>query len=268
MQERFLYRLSISKYNRKLILKGGLLILSTTNFKTRPTRDIDFLAQNINNDIENVKKIFQEICKIEVRDGVVLDSESMTVKNIIETGNYEGIRIKFNSYLGNSRKLLQLDIGFGDVIVPNSIVLDYPVLLDFDVPKINVYSFESVIAEKFEAMLRISLTNSRMKDFYDIYLLSNIKSFNGKVLQKAILSTLQRRETPLEKKLVLFTEEFARDDGRIKMWNGYIKKIGKELIDFDIVMDRLRIFLLPIYEKILKKEEFFKKWDNNKGRWI
>ena len=144
---------------------------------------------------------------------------------------------------------IQLDIGFGDIIVPNSIVLDYPVLLDFDVPKINVYSFESVIAEKFEAMLRISLTNSRMKDFYDIYILSNIKSFNGKVLQKAILSTLQRRETPLEKKHVLFSEEFAEDDSRIRMWNGYIN-------------------LLPIYEKILKKEEFFKKWDNNKGRWI
>jgi hypothetical protein len=107
-----------------------------------------------------------------------------------------------------------------------------------------------------------------MKDFYDIYLLSDIKSFSGKVLQKAILSTLQKRETPLEKKLVLFTEEFARDDGRIKMWNGYIKKIGKELIDFEIVMNRLRIFLLSIYEKILKKEEFSKKWDNNKGRWI
>ena len=163
---------------------------------------------------------------------------------------------------------IQLDIGFGDIIVPNSIVLDYPVLLDFDVPKINVYSFESVIAEKFEAMLRISLTTSRMKDFYDIYLLSDIKSFNGKVLQKAILSTLQRRETPLEKKHVLFSEEFAEDDSRIRMWNGYIKKIGKELIDFDIVMGRIKTFLLPIYEKILKREEFFKKWDNNKGRWI
>jgi len=147
-------------------------------------------------------------------------------------------------------------------------VLDYPVLLDFDVPKINVYSFESVIAEKFEAMLRISLTTSRMKDFYDIYILSDIKSFNGEILQKAILSTLQRRETPLEKKHVLFTKEFAEDDSRIRMWNGYIKKIGKELIDFDIVMDRIKTFLLPIYEKILKREEFFEKWDNNKGRWI
>lgn len=197
-----------------------------------------------------------------------MDSESITVKKIIEAGDYEGVRIKLNSYLGNSRKLLQLDIGFGDIIVPNLIVLDYPVLLDFDVPKINVYSFESVIAEKFEAMLRISLTTSRMKDFYDIYLLSDIKSFSGEVLQKAILSTLQKRETPLEKKHVLFSEEFTRDDGRIKMWNGYIKKIGKELIDFDIVMDRIKRFLLPIYEKILKKEEFSKKWDNNKGRWI
>jgi len=103
-----------------------------------------------------------------------------------------------------------------------------------------------------------------------LYRLS-ISKYNQKFILKGgllILSTLQRRETPLEKKLVLFTEEFVRDDGRIKMWNGYIKKIGKELIDFDIVMDRLRIFLLPIYEKILKKEEFFKKWDNNKGRWI
>jgi len=245
MQERLLYRLSISKYNRKFILKGGLLILAATNFKTRPTRDIDFLAQNVNN-----------------------DRESITVKKILEAGDYEGVRIKLNSYLGNSRKILQLDIGFGDAIVPNSIVLDYPVLLDFGIPKINVYSFESVIAEKFEAMLRISLTTSRMKDFYDIYLLSDIKSFDGKVLQKAILSTLQRRETPLERKHVLFTEEFTKDDIRIRMWNGYNKKIGKELIDFDIVMDRIKTFLLPIYEKILKNEEFFKKWDNNKRRWI
>lgn len=230
MQERFLYRLSISEYNPKFILKGGLLILSTTNIKTRPTRDIDFLGHNIPNDIQEIKNIIEKVCQIEDNDGVTFDPSSITVERITEGSDYEGVRIKVKSYLGNARKTLQLDIGFGDVIVPGVVELDYPVLLDFNNPKLKSYSFESVIAEKFEAMLRLSFINSRMKDFYDIYLLSDIKSFDGRVLQEAIFSTLQRRKTPLEKEHLLFADKFANDKNIIKQWHGYLKR---------------RIFVLP-----------------------
>lgn len=119
---------------------------------------------------------------IEVNDGVFCEPDSITLERITETGNYQGVRLKIKCYLDNTRKLLQLDIGFGDEIVPKETEMNYPVLLDFESPKIKAYSLESVIAEKFEAMLRLSLLNSRMKDFYDIFILSKLKKYDGRVL--------------------------------------------------------------------------------------
>ncbi|GAB6137981.1 nucleotidyl transferase AbiEii/AbiGii toxin family protein [Halanaerobaculum tunisiense] len=197
--ERLLYRLSKSKYKSNFFLKGGILILSSTDFKTRPTKDIDFLAQNISNDPADIKNVFQKICQIKCNDGVEFDPQSITAEVITEGAEYEGIRINITSYLGSARKKLQLDIGFGDAIVPNPQKLDYPGLLDLKRPKINAYSLESVIAEKFESMLSLSLINSRMKDFYDIYTIANSKPFDGRVLQEAITTTIQKRGAPLEK---------------------------------------------------------------------
>ena len=268
MQERLLYRLSISQYNFKFILKGGLLILSKTDIKTRPTRDIDFLGQDVSNDIGEIKSIIKKISQINVNDGVVYDPESITVERITEGADYEGVRIKINSFLGNARKRLQLDIGFGDVIVPKMKEIIYPGLLDFDYPKLNSYTYESVIAEKFEIMLRLSLINSRMKDFYDIYLLSAVESFDGRILQEAIFSTFERRGTPLKKDQKLFNEAFSENKDKIKQWNGYLIKIGQESISFKEVMKRIKTFLLPIYECILYEKEFFGEWDSDNGKWV
>lgn len=267
MQERLLYRLSISKYKNKFFLKGGVLILSLTNFKTRPTKDLDFLAKNISNDPDRIKNIFKEISEIECKDGVSFNSDSITVKKITEGAEYEGLRLKIEAFLGDARKLLQLDLGFGDIITPKSKQMEYPVLLNQKIPKINTYSLESVIAEKFESMLKLSMINSRMKDFYDIYTLSEDKTFDGRVLQEAIFNTLQKRATPLKKNPVIFTEEFIKNERKKTMWENYLKRIGNKNIEFKHLMNEINRFLSPVYRYILKENEFFKIWDNKQRKW-
>ena len=267
MQERLLYRLSVSKYKNKFFLKGGVLILSVTNFKTRPTKDLDFLVKNISNDLDYIQNIFKEICKIECNDGVSFNSDNIKVENITEGAEYEGVRIKIETFLGDARKLLQLDLGFGDVITPKSKNLEYPVLLNQETPEINAYSLESVIAEKFEAMIKLSMINSRMKDFYDLYIISENNSFDGRVLQEAIFNTLQRRATSLKKNPLIFTEEFIKNERKKTMWENYLKRIGKKDIKFENVMERIDKFLSPVYKHIIKEKEFFKIWNNNKIKW-
>ena len=266
-QERLLYRLSVSTYKEKFYLKGGLLILSLTDFKTRPTKDMDFLASGISNDVDYIKDIFYQICKIKVNDGVTYNSQTIKAEIINEAADYEGVRLKIKSFLGSAEKLLQLDIGFNDTIIPKPRTLDYPVFLDHKNPVINTYSLESVIAEKFEAMLRLSNINSRMKDFYDIFIISDSETFDGRVLQTAIFTTLQKRGTPIEKKPVIFTKKFINNDRRKKMWQGFLKRIGKDNIEFFEVMKRINNYLQPIYKVIINEKEFFKKWNYKKGIW-
>ncbi len=267
MQERFLYRLSISDYKDIFILKGGLIILSALNIKTRPTRDIDFLARNVSNDLEKSRIIFKEIAEIDINDGVKYDPESVEVERITEGADYNGIRVKVKAYIGSAKKNLQIDLGFGDTVVPDEILINYPGLLDFDPPNIKVYPLETVIAEKFESILSLSLINSRMKDFYDIYILSKEKNFSGEILFEAIKATLNNRKTNVKEKHPVFGEQFAEDEDRNNMWQNYIKKIGKKPFDFNKVMMRLKKFLLPIYNSILDNAEFSGDWNREKGIW-
>ncbi len=267
-QERLLYRMSISSYKNKFFLKGGLLILSLTEFKTRPTKDMDFLACGVSNDLEDIEDLFRKVCDIKVNDGVIFASDTIAAERITEGAEYQGIRIKVKSFLGNARRMLQLDIGFSDIIVPKPQTMHYPVFLDDQKrPKIKTYSLESVIAEKFEAMLRLSTINSRMKDFYDIFIISDIKDFDGRVLQEAIFSTLQKRGTPLEANPAVFTKKFIDDEIRLRRWEGYLKRIGKDVIEFPRVMERINTFLHPIYTSIIREEEFFKMWNHQKNCW-
>ncbi|MBM7556072.1 nucleotidyl transferase AbiEii/AbiGii toxin family protein [Halanaerobacter jeridensis] len=266
--ERLLYRLSNSKYNSNFFLKGGILILSTTNFKLRPTKDIDFLAENITNDLEKIKNVFKNISQIQFEDGVEFETDSIQVEKITEGAEYEGVRLNIIAYLGKARKRIQLDVGFGDVIVPQAKTLNYPSLLEFEAPKINAYSLESIIAEKFEAMLKLGQINSRMKDFYDIYMISKLKQFDGRVLQEAIYETFQKRGTSFETNPIIFKEKFAEDEQRIKMWNNYLKRINQESISFHNIMNRLKTFLFPVYKAVINEKEFFRNWDNQNQEWI
>jgi len=255
IQERLLYRLSVSEYKDNFILKGGLLLFSMSGFTGRPTRDIDFLAYQISNDMESIKEIFKNICKIEYNDGVVFDSNSVLVEEIRKEAEYKGARVRLTGYLGKAKEMLWVDIGFNDIVVPEVITVDYPVLLDMDYPKIKMYSFESVVAEKFEAIVSLGELNSRMKDFYDIFILLSEKKFNRDILQNAIVETFKRRGTDILKYNQVFNKEFIEDNDRIDQWKLFLKKIGHQNIEFEYVMDAIKKSLLPIYNNIKKEKE-------------
>lgn len=267
MQERFLYRLSISKYNEKFILKGGLLLFSMTEFKGRPTRDIDFLAESIPNEIENIKKAFIDICEIQDNDGIRYDTDSIKIERIKKDANYQALRVHIKSYLGNARENIQIDIGFGDIIIPKPMYSDYPVLLDSSVPRIKVSSVESIISEKFEAMITFSITNSRMKDFYDVYMLLETKDINGEILQTAIEETFFKRNSKILQNSIVFSEEFAKDKERNIQWSAFIRRIEVKNLDFIYVMGKIREFLLPVYKSLMLKDKYTRKWDSKNGLW-
>jgi predicted nucleotidyltransferase component of viral defense system len=208
MQERLLYRLSISRYNKNFILKGGLLLFSMSGFKGRPTRDIDFLALEISNDMENIKRVFKKICSIEFEDGIKFDSNNISVELIMKRADYRGIRLRIIGYLGKAKEMLWVDVGFNDVALPGIIKANYPVLLEMDYPRVNIYSLEFVVAEKFEAIISLGELNSRMKDFYDIYILLSAKKLNKDLLKEAIESTFKQRGTDIKKVNQVFNNEF------------------------------------------------------------
>lgn len=255
MQERLLYRLSVSEYKDNFILKGGLFLFSMTGFTGRPTRDIDFLAHQISNNMENIKEVFRKICKVEYNDGIVFDSNSVSVEEIKKNTEHGGIRVKLTGYLGKAKEMLWVDIGFNDIVVPEVITAEYPVLLDMDYPKIKMYSFESVVAEKFEAIVSLGELNSRMKDFYDIFILLSEKKFNRDILQNAIVEIFKRRGTDILKFDQVFKKEFIEDDNRINQWKLFLKKIVHQNIEFEYVMDDIKKSLLPIFNNIKKEKE-------------
>jgi len=256
IQERLLYRLGMSDYKDNFVLKGGLFLFSMTGFKGRPTRDIDFLAYQISNDIENIKEIFKKICKIEYNDGIIFDPNSVSVEEIKREAEYRGIRVKLTGYLGKAKEIIWIDIGFYDIVVPEIVTAEYPVLLDMDCPKIRMYSFESVVAEKFEAIVSLGELNSRMKDFYDIFILLSEKKFNRYILRKAIVETFKRRGTDILKSDQVFKKEFIEDRSRVNQWKLFLKKIGQKNIGFEYLMNVIKKTLQPIYNNIEKGGSF------------
>lgn len=210
------------------------------------------------------------ICSIEVpADGVVFQLHEMTTERIKEDADYEGVRIKVTALLGRIRKSLQFDIGFGDVVIPRPQLIEYPVLLNMASPQLQAYSKESIISEKFEAMITLSVMNSRMKDFYDIYTLLTTNDFEGHVLYGAVLETFHRRGTIVEKVHPLFQAEFAVDDSRTKQWIAFIRRLAMaEQLSFRDVMTGVVQFLEPVYQSILNDQEYIGQWKCDERRWI
>lgn len=253
-QERLLYRLSISAYSENFILKGGALIYAIEKEQSRLTKDIDFLAIKINSDKENIKMVFGGICSISYpEDGVEFAIEDIEVEELIEDGDYSGVRVKIPANLSNISQRIQVDIGFGDVITPGPVEMSYPSLLGMEEPKLKVYSVESLMAEKFEAMISLGEVNSRMKDFYDIYSRLSSGNFDPDVLQKAIEETFKKRGTETSDKHSLFTVDFFEDDARNAQWNAYLKKAQlDQKIEFDSVRQEIKTHLKRIYDAIVK----------------
>ena len=267
-QERLLYRLSISDFSDRFVLKGGLLLICLKMPKYRPTKDIDFLAEQIKNDINEIENIFVSIAEMPCNDGVRFIPSSISSERITEDADYEGIRLKIDGTLGKARKRLQIDIGFGDIIIPEATSVEFPSLLE-DPPKVKAYSVESIISEKFEAMVKLAMANSRMKDFYDVYFLSISHDFKSDELKKAIETTFRKRQTPILEIPFVFRPEFYNDNERQKMWAAFLRKsrLKNEDLEFRGVMERITAFLEPIVRSINEKSETNISWIANKGIW-
>ena len=203
--ERFLYRLSISKHCDKFVLKGALMFVVWEGPRSRATRDID-LAGRTKNSIENLVAIVKEVCGVDAEpDGMEFQPSNVIGERIKEDADYEGVRIRFIGHLGQARAAIQIDIGFGDMITPDPIDIDYPVLLDMPAPKLKGYPRETVVAEKFQAMVFLGMINTRMKDFHDIWLLAHQFDFDGKLLGAAVKETFAHRKTELTLEPVVFS---------------------------------------------------------------
>ena len=253
--ERFLYRFSQSKHKDKVILKGAMMFIVWKAPYARVTRDIDMLGR-LHNSMENVMTMVKDVCKIEYpSDGIVFTAETVQVEQIMEENDYKGARVSFTGLLGNARIPMQIDLGFGDVIFPEPENIDYPTLLNMPSPTLKGYPRETVIAEKFHTMMNKGIINSRMKDYYDIWLLSSQFDFDGVTLQQAIEKTFKYRGAVPASPTKLF-DEISLDKDKNIQWSAFIRKSGLDTAPKDIkdVIKFIKDFLLPIMEDIIAEK--------------
>lgn len=270
--ERFLYRLSRSNYSKDFVLKGAMLFQVWGGALHRPTRDLDLLSFGAPN-IAYFTKTITEICDQNFSDdGLLFHSESILLERIKEEDEYQGLRATLIATLDTARIPLQIDIGFGDAIIPAPVNIDYPTLLDLPIPKLRAYSKETVIAEKFHAMVHRGIANSRMKDFYDIWVLATTYQFEANILKKAIKATFKRRDTqpPIELPLAL-RAEYAEDPTKMAQWSAFIRKgklITPESITLKQVVPILEKFIMPAIMVSTESENSDWIWNPKSMDWI
>lgn len=262
--ERTIYRISISEYADNFVLKGGIFLyaLFGRNYE-RATTDVDLLAQRISNGSEEMKSVFQKIFSRDVDDALVFDVDSITVEDITEFKEYHGLHVSFVGYLDRTEIPISIDIGFGDVIYPEAVKMDFPVILDMESPRVNAYSLETSIAEKLEAIIHNGYLNSRYKDFYDIYVLSKKYEFSYAELRNAVIQTFENRKTPMTMDSAAFSDEFLNDPMHQTRWKAFLKK-KKALIQVSMsdAMDWIKAFVRPLFEGAKKT-----RWNHEKGIW-
>ena len=264
--ERFLYRLSKSPLSDNFVLKGALLFKVWDTANSRPTMDIDLLGFTDNNP-ENMADSVIEMCSTEVEpDGLVFDCDSVHADRIKEDADYEGVRVRFAGRLGNARISMQIDVGFGDIVHPRAVSLRFPTILDMPAPELRGYSRESVVAEKLEAMVYLGRLNSRMKDFYDVWLFARQFDFNGGDLAAAIERTFANRGTQLTD-ISQITVEILENPNLDAQWNGFLKKTGVIAPErFSDILPTINEFLGPPLTSLASKTPFAGQWHAS-GPW-
>lgn len=266
-QEEFLRRLAGSKYAENFVLKGGLFIYTLTNFESRATVDVDFLMRGLNNDLARMDEIIAEILAVDTGNDFVTFRASKT-ESIAVQRKYHGVSTQITGYIKNVRVPFNVDIGVGDVIVPNAQRRNIQTQLEgYEKPEILTYSLESTIAEKFDAILQRFELTGRMKDFYDIFYLSRTFDFDGLKLQTAILETLQNRGTTYEKDSLDRILALAEDESMQIKWRYFLKTLGNPDVEFSSVIAGIELFLAPVWTAITCEEEMQKIWHANATIW-
>lgn len=260
--ERFLYRLSKSPHAARFVLKGALMLRVWDAPMARPTKDIDLLGR-LENSLENLSTLVREVCALEVEpDGLVFRPATVKSEPIREEADYEGVRIRFDGLLARARIAMQLDVGIGDVIVPGPVEIAYPTLLDFPAPRLKGYPRETAIAEKFEAMVKLGTLNSRMKDFYDIWLLSRQFDFEGPTLAQAVTATFANRGTALKAEPVALTTEFSESEAANTQWRAFVRKgrLANAPTSLAETVSGIARFLLPVARAYVAGGAFKGNW--------
>lgn len=250
-QERLLYRISQTRYRNNFYLKGGALMYAYERFAARPTLDIDFLGNYISNEGQTIVSAFKEICSVPcVEDGVNFDVENITSQNITEFKDYHGIRLSIPVSMDTISQVMTMDIGFGDVITPEPVDLDYPVLLEhLPSPNIMAYSLETVIAEKLHAVVDLADQSSRMKDYYDLYTILHNEKYDATILQEAIIRTFENRHTAYDHDTMFFRKEFSDNPQMQVRWQAFVKKITKkDVLTFAEVVSYIQERLQPYWD--------------------
>ena len=260
--ERFLYRLSQSPYRDRFVLKGALLLRVWHRTESRFTRDIDLLGHTAN-DLEGIAAIIRDVCRQEVTaDGLTFDPATVMPSRITEDAIYEGVRVIVRAHLGSARLRLQVDVGFGDVVVPAPTELWYPTLIDLPPALLLAYSRESSIAEKLTAMLALATANSRLKDYYDIWLLSQHGDFEGAVLSEAIRQACTLRGIKVLDEPIGLRPEFALTEGKTTQWRGFVRKshAADAPADLSEAVAAVREFLSPVLAALSAGRPFTMVW--------
>ena len=243
--ERLLFRLSQSPHADRFVLKGAMLMMSWFDDPHRGTRDLDLLGFG-DPGAEPMLATFREILAQEAADGVEFDVDALRVDRIREEVEYGGLRLRTTAAIGGARISLTIDIGFGDAVEPGPEELDYPSMLDFPVPRLRGYARETVIAEKFQAMVALGRANSRMKDFYDIWILSRSFNFDDERLPRAIAATFTRRGTAIPQDLPdALTPAFAQDAQKQRQWRAFVEGVAHDPGQLAIVIKDIAAFLMP-----------------------
>lgn len=268
--ERLLYRLSISEYKDLFIVKGAKLFQLWANTPHRATHDLDLLSFG-NSEIDHVVDIFHKILSIECKDdGLKFVLDNIKGERIKADQKYQGVRVIAKAFLDSANIHLQIDVGFGDIITPKPQTLNYPTLLALPSPKLLVYPKETVVAEKFHAMVLLAMTNTRMKDFYDLWVLTTTQEFQGHIILTAIQRTFEKRasvalisETP-----IALTEEFYNDAGKKAQWSSFLKRTKiTSNTSLAETITKLHDFFIPMSDALLRGESFDFIWYPQQG-WI
>lgn len=246
--ERFLYRLSISKHVDNFLLKGALLFDLWFDVPLRATRDIDLLGFGLE-DASYLIQVFHDLCAIEFDDGVRFDSTTIKTQEIRKESNYTGIRITLHSFIDSARCIVQVDIGYGDAVTPGPEFAQYPIILaEFPAPNLRVYPRYTVVAEKLEAIISLGMANSRLKDYFDIWVLLNNSELEKGILSKALMATLGRRKTQMPAALPLgLSEEFANDPRKNTQWLAFANKNKLSNIELPVLVRDLRVKLAFLF---------------------
>jgi predicted nucleotidyltransferase component of viral defense system len=243
--ERLLFRLSRSRYADRFVLKGAMLMMTWFDDPHRGTRDLDLLGFG-DPDPEQMLAVFREILAAQGDDGVTFDPSTLRIDRIREAMEYGGLRLRSMASISGAQINLSIDIGFGDALEPGAELLDYPSILDFPAPRLRAYARETVIAEKFQAMVALGRANSRMKDFYDIWVLSRSFEFADDRLARAIAATFARRDTPVPTVLPdALTPAFAADEQKQRQWTAFVEDLAQNPVGLAAVVMDLAQFLMP-----------------------